>query len=56
MRHYLDNLRNPSPVVHSGLALLALLVNTTLSVYKPWGKTWVSGGVKPKGVSRINTS
>ena len=34
-----DDLRNPSPVLHSGAALLALLVNTTLSVYKPRGLT-----------------
>jgi hypothetical protein len=34
-----DDLRNPSPVLHSGLALLALLVATTLSVYKPRGMT-----------------
>jgi hypothetical protein len=35
----IDNLRNPSPVLHSGLAVLALLVNATLSVYKPKGMT-----------------
>ena len=35
----IDDLRNPSPVVHAGLALLALIVTTILSVYKPWGKT-----------------
>lgn len=34
-----DQLRNPSPVLHSGLAVLALLVNTTLSIYKPKGMT-----------------
>lgn len=34
-----DDLRNPSPVLHSGLALLALLVTTALSVYKPRGMT-----------------
>ena len=34
-----DDLRNPSPVLHSGLAVLALLVNTTLSIYKPKGVT-----------------
>lgn len=34
-----DNLQNPSPILHAGLALLALLVTATLSVYKPWGKT-----------------
>ena len=35
----IDALRNPSPVLHSALAVLALLVNTTLSVYKPRGLT-----------------
>ncbi len=35
----LNELRNPSPVLHAGLAVLALLVNTTLSVYKPKGMT-----------------
>lgn len=35
----INELRNPSPVLHSGLAVLALLVNTTLSVYKPKGMT-----------------
>jgi hypothetical protein len=35
----IEDLRNPSPVLHSSLALVALLVNTTLSVYKPWGMT-----------------
>ncbi|HZI62533.1 MAG TPA: hypothetical protein VFD62_17595 [Pyrinomonadaceae bacterium] len=35
----IDALRNGSPVLHSGLAVLALLVNTTLSVYKPRGMT-----------------
>ena len=35
----IDALKNPSPVLHSGLAVLALLVNTTLSVYKPKGMT-----------------
>jgi hypothetical protein len=28
-----------SPVLHSGGGLLVLLVNTILSVYKPWGRT-----------------
>jgi len=32
-------LRSPSVVVHSGVALLLLLVTTTLSVYKPRGMT-----------------
>lgn len=35
----LDALRNPSPVLHAGAALLALLVTTILSVYKPRGMT-----------------
>lgn len=37
----INELRNlgQSPVVHAALAVLALLVTTTLSVYKPWGKT-----------------
>lgn len=35
----IDALKNPSPVLHSALAVLALLVNTTLSVYKPKGMT-----------------
>lgn len=35
----IDNRPNQSPILHAGLALLALLVTTTLSVYKPWGKT-----------------
>ena len=35
----IDALRNPSPVLHSGLAILALLVNTTLSIYKHKGMT-----------------
>ena len=35
----LDVLRDPSPVLHSVLALLLLLVATTLAVYKPRGMT-----------------
>ena len=34
-----DALRNPSPVIHSGAALLALLAATALSIYKPRGLT-----------------
>jgi hypothetical protein len=30
---------HPSPLVHAVLALLALLVATTLSVFRPWGRT-----------------
>lgn len=32
-------LRDPSPVLHAGVALMLLLVATTLSVYKPRGMT-----------------
>jgi len=32
-------LRDPSPVLHAGLALLLLVVATTLAVYKPRGMT-----------------
>jgi hypothetical protein len=35
----LRELRSPSPVVHSGAALLLLLVATALSVYKPQSMT-----------------
>jgi hypothetical protein len=35
----LSGLRDPSPVLHGSLALLLLLVATTLSVYKPRGLT-----------------
>jgi hypothetical protein len=35
----LSLLRTPSVVIHSGLALLVLLVATTLAVYKPRGMT-----------------
>ena len=35
----IEALRNPSPVVHSVAALLALLVNTALSIFKPRGLT-----------------
>jgi len=37
----IDDLRklSQSPVLHSGGGLLVLLVNTVLSVYKPWGRT-----------------
>lgn len=34
----LANLRDPSSVVHASVAVVALLVTTILSVYKPWGK------------------
>src|SRR5262245_63317567 len=36
---HLAAVRNPSPVLHSALALLALLVATVLAVYKPFGLT-----------------
>ncbi|HEV3479789.1 MAG TPA: hypothetical protein VG144_10125 [Gaiellaceae bacterium] len=35
----LSRLRNTSPLLHAGLALLLLLVATTLAVYKPRGLT-----------------
>ncbi len=35
----LGGLRSPSPLIHAALALLALLVATTLAVYKPRGMT-----------------
>jgi hypothetical protein len=35
----LAELRNPSPVLHAGGALLLLVVATTLAVYKPRGMT-----------------
>ena len=35
----LDGLRSASPLLHSGVALLLLLVAATLSVYKPSGMT-----------------
>jgi hypothetical protein len=34
-----SGLRDPSPVLHAGAALLLLLVATTLAVYKPRGMT-----------------
>jgi hypothetical protein len=38
-RDDLSVLRTPSAVIHSGVALLVLLVATTLAVYKPRGMT-----------------
>jgi hypothetical protein len=35
----LTGVRNPSPVLHAALALLALLMATALAVYKPQGLT-----------------
>lgn len=35
----LDELRDPSPALHAGAAIALLLVATTLSVYKPRGRT-----------------
>jgi hypothetical protein len=35
----LPELRNPSPALHAGAALVLLLVATTLAVYKPRGMT-----------------
>ncbi len=36
---HLGGLRSPSPVLHAGVALLLLLVATTLAVFKPAGVT-----------------
>jgi hypothetical protein len=38
-REDLSGLRSTSPVLHAGLALLLLLIATTLAVYKPRGLT-----------------
>ena len=35
----LDEVRNPSPLVHAALALVILLVATVLAIYKPQGIT-----------------
>jgi hypothetical protein len=35
----LDALRSPSPVLHAGVALVLLLIATTLAIYKPAGLT-----------------
>ena len=57
--------RNPSPVVHAGVALLLLLLATVLGIYKPFGMTaWQTpiGTDTPKprpqqsGGSATNTS
>lgn len=37
----LDEVRNPSPVVHALLALVLLLAATVLGVVKPRGLTWI---------------
>jgi hypothetical protein len=37
--HALDMVRNPSPLLHSVLALLILVVATVLALYKPQGVT-----------------
>ena len=34
-----SSVRNPSPVLHAGVALVLLVVATTLAVYKPRGLT-----------------
>lgn len=43
----LDAVRNLSPALHSGLALLALVVTTVLAVYKPKGLTGLGLGRLP---------
>jgi hypothetical protein len=50
-----DILRDPSPVVHSGLAVPALFITTILSVYKPWGETRFFGGATSEGQSSGQT-
>jgi uncharacterized membrane protein len=35
----LDSIRNPSPILHSFLALLILVIATVLAIYKPRGVT-----------------
>ena len=48
----IEALRNGSPVLHASAAIVALLVNTVLSVYKPRGLTAYgqSKQAKPRGV------
>ena len=36
---HLDGLRSPSPLLHAAVALVLLLVATTLAIYKPVGTT-----------------
>jgi uncharacterized membrane protein len=50
----IEALRNGSPVLHASAAILALLLNTVLSVYKPRGLTAYgrSNQAKPRGVKR----
>jgi hypothetical protein len=36
-------------VIHAGAGLLALVIATTLSVYKPWGKTGYGRRIQQKG-------
>jgi len=48
----IEALRNGSPVLHASAAIVALLVNTVLSVYKPrgmtdYGRSKVEGRVSP---------
>ena len=42
-----EELRDPSPALHAGGALVLLLVATTLSVYKPRGRTRFGRGIDP---------
>lgn len=50
-----DALKNASPVLHSSLAILALLVNTVLSVYKPRSLT-AYGRAKQKAHGELRVS
>jgi hypothetical protein len=50
----LDIVRNPSPVLHSVLALMVLLVATVLAIYKPRGLTpygWRKQRAQRKGAA-----
>lgn len=52
----IEALRNGSPVLHASAAIMALLVNTVLSVYKPRGLAAYgrSKQAKPRGVETVN--
>lgn len=49
----LTTVRSVSPLLHAALALVLLLVATTLAVYKPRGLTWY-GQRKQSGPSRVH--
>jgi hypothetical protein len=50
-----EALRNGSPVLHASAAILALLVNTVLSVYKPRGMTAYGRGKIERRVLPVET-